>query len=113
MVYNTENGASLQFRNQPTRKKVEEKDSGYCCWELRKKKEILFRNYLSRFARALSTIRAGRAKAVEVEMFMRKLPRTRHIWKSEILVPYLNNPSEETIFGSNKIKEQRNNETSK
>ena len=37
---------------------------------------------------------------------MRKLPRTRHIWKSEILVPYLNNPSEETIFGSNKIKEQ-------
>ena len=38
---------------------------------------------------------------------MRKLPRTRHIWKPEILVPYLNNPSEETIFGSNKIKEQR------
>ena len=36
-----------------------------------------------------------------------------YIWKSEILVPYLNNPSEETIFGSNKIKEQRNNETSK
>ena len=24
----------------------------------------------------------------------------------EILVPYLNNPSEETIFGSHKIKEQ-------
>ena len=24
----------------------------------------------------------------------------------EILVPYLSNPSEETIFGSNKIKEQ-------
>ena len=37
---------------------------------------------------------------------MRKLPRTIHIWKLEILVPYLNNPSEETIFGSNKIKEQ-------
>ena len=36
---------------------------------------------------------------------MRKLPRTRarHL---EILVPYLNNSSEETIFGSNKIKEQ-------
>ena len=63
MVYNTENGASLQFRNQPTRKKIEEKDSGYCCWKLRKKKEILFRNYLSRFARALSTIRAGRASS--------------------------------------------------
>ena len=37
---------------------------------------------------------------------MRKLPRTRHIWKSEILIPYLSNPSEETVFGSNKIKEQ-------
>ena len=36
---------------------------------------------------------------------MRKLPRTRarHL---EILVPYLNNSSEETIFGSNEIKEQ-------
>ena len=27
-------------------------------------------------------------------------------WHPEILVPYLNNSSEETIFGSNKIKEQ-------
>ena len=34
---------------------------------------------------------------------MRKLPRTRHL---EILVLYLNNHSEETAFGSNKIKEQ-------
>ena len=25
----------------------------------------------------------------------------------EILVPYVNNPFEETVFGSNKIKEQR------
>ena len=38
-------------------------------------------NYSSRLARALSTIRAGRARAVE-EMFMRKLlPRIRCIWK--------------------------------
>ena len=28
------------------------------------------------------------------------------VWHPEILVPYLNNSSEETIFGSNKIKEQ-------
>ena len=38
-------------------------------------------------------------------MFMSKLPRTSLTYL-EILVPYLNNPSEETIFGSNKIKEQ-------
>ena len=36
---------------------------------------------------------------------MRKLPRklARHL---EMLVPYLNNPSEETIFRSNRIKKQ-------
>ena len=74
--------------------------------EKKESKTLLFRNYSCRLARALSTIRAGRAVAGE-EMFIRKLPRTRHIWKSEILVSYLNNPSEETISGSNKIKEQR------
>ena len=37
---------------------------------------------------------------------MRKLPRTRNIWKSEILLQYLHNLSEETIFRSKKIKEQ-------
>ena len=61
------------------------------------------------FSETTRTIRAGRAtlKQQIEEMFMRKLPRTRHIWKSEILVPYLNNPSEGTIFGNNKIKEQQ------
>ena len=39
-------------------------------------------------------------RAVE-NMFMRKLGRDL-----EILLPYLNNSSDETIFGSNKIKEQ-------
>ena len=39
---------------------------------------------------------------------MRKLPKTIDISGNQkyILVPYVNNPSEETIFGSNKIKEQ-------
>ena len=36
---------------------------------------------------------------------MKKLPKTSWTYL-EILVPYLNNSSEETIFGSNKIKEQ-------
>ena len=58
--------------------KFQEKDSGYYCWKLRKKKikpYIIFRNYSSRLARALSTIRVGRAGALE-EMSLRKLPRT-------------------------------------
>ena len=37
-------------------------------------------------------------------MFMRKL--TKNEIYLEVLVTYLNNPSEKTIFGSNKIKEQ-------
>ena len=37
-------------------------------------------------------------------MFKRKL--TKNQAYLEILVPYLNNPSEEAIFGSNKIKEE-------
>ena len=37
---------------------------------------------------------------------MRKVPKTRHIWKYWYHTAISNNPSEETIFGSNKIKEQ-------
>ena len=58
---------------------------------------------MSRLARALSTIRAGRARALE-GILMRKL--TKNQTYQEILVPYLNNVSEEAIFGSNKIKQQ-------
>ena len=53
--------------------KFQEKDSGYYCWKLRKKKikpYIIFRNYSSRLA--LSTIRAVMTRAVE-KMFMGKL----------------------------------------
>ena len=61
---------------------------------------------VSRLAICLSAIREGRARAVE-EMFMRKLlPRTKHIWK-DWYTPYLKSPSEEAVFGSNGIKEQR------
>ena len=55
-----------------------------------------FQKYSSRIARALSTIRAGRARAVE-ETFMRKLPRNNDAYL-KILISCLNNPSEETVF---------------
>ena len=48
------------------------------------------------------------ARAVE-ETFMMKLASYQELASYkylEILVPYLNHPSEETVFGSNKIKEQ-------
>ena len=62
----------------------------------------LLRNYSTRFARALSTITADRARVVE-EMFEET---DQELSFSEILVPYLKNPSEEDIFGSNNIKEE-------
>ena len=49
----------------------------------------MFRNYSSRLARVLSTIRAGRARTIE-EMFTRKL--TKNSEYLEILLSYLNNP---------------------
>ena len=56
---------------------------------------------MSRLARVLRTIRAGRARTVE-GIFTKKL--NKNYAYLEILVPYLNNPScEEAIFGSNKI----------
>ena len=67
-----------------------------------KKKVILFRNYSSILARALTTVGAGRrarqtARAVEEIFMMRKLPRklARHL---EMLIAYLSNPSEEGLF---------------
>ena len=79
MVYNTENGEAPHFRNYQIDHKYQEAGSGYYCWKLRKRKEKhkkKFRNYSSRLARrALSTIRAGRTRAVE-DMFMRKLTKT-------------------------------------
>ena len=76
MVYNTENGASLQ--KLPDKLQVSGRRKWTLLLEIEKKKESktlkLFRNYSSRLGRALSTIRAGRARAVK-EMFMRKLTK--------------------------------------
>ena len=57
----------------------------------------------NRLARVLRTIRVGKARAVE-EMLTKKL--TKNQAYLEILVPYLNNTSQEAIFESNKIKEE-------
>ena len=87
MVYNPENGASLQVLPDKLATKFRKKivDIIVRNWEKKEvKHRILSRNNSSRLVRALSAIRAGRAKGVE-EMFMRKLlPGTRHL---ERLVP--------------------------
>ena len=68
MVYNSEIGASLQTLQDKSQ--ISGKDSEYYCGKLRKKKvkhETFIRNYSSRLFRALSTIRAGIARACSRE----------------------------------------------
>ena len=49
----------------------------------------------------------ARGAVTREEMFMmRKLPKTKVARHLEMLVAYQNNPSEEAISGSNKMKEQ-------
>ena len=63
------------FNNYQINLKFHEKGTEYYCWKLKKRKvknSKIFKRYSSRLARALSTIRPGRTRAVE-EMLMRKL----------------------------------------
>ena len=99
------------FRNYPINHKFQEKNCGYYCWKLKKRKVIhykFFTIYSSQLARALSTIRAGRARAVRGNTY-EETDKGLHISGNAGRVPHLINPSEETIYESNKIKEQ--NET--
>ena len=75
MVYNTENGDSLQ--KIPDKSQISEKRQQILLLDIEEKESkilTIFRNYSRRLARALSEIRAGRTIAVE-EMFMRKLTK--------------------------------------
>ena len=105
MVYNTENGASLQ--KLPDKSQISGKRQWILLLEIVKKES----KTLNTFQKLLEQIsqspqynqsRQGQSSRENVQ---RKLPRTSKTYP-EILVPYLNNSSEETIFGSNKIKEQ-------
>ena len=62
-----------------------------------------FQKLLEQISQSPHTIRADRARAVEKVFRGNYQELARHIRK---LVPYLNNSSEETTFGRNKIKEQ-------
>ena len=76
MVYDTGNEALLQ--KLPDKSQISGRRQWILLLEIEKKvRKTLntFQKLLNRLARALSTIRAGRARAVE-KMFMRKLQRT-------------------------------------
>ena len=107
MVYNTVNGASIQ--KLPDKSQI----SGQRQWILLLEIENKESKTLNTFQKLPGQIsqspqynqsRQGLNSAVE-KMFMRKLLRTSQTYV-EMLVPYLNNSSEKTIFGRNKFKEQ-------
>ena len=113
MVYNTGNGASLQKLLDKTQNSGRQWILQYYCWKLKKKESKTVNTFqkqlklLGEISQSPQYNQSRRAGAVE-KMLMRKLPRTQQtcVLTDIILVPYLNNSSEVTIFGSNTIKEQ-------
>ena len=73
-------------------------------WEKKIKQQILFRSYSSRLGRTqYNQSSQGWSSRENVYEETRYQELARDL---EILVPYLNSSSDETIFGSNKIKKQ-------
>ena len=108
MVYNTGNGASLQ--KLPDKSQISGKRQWILLLEIVKKESKTlnaFQKLLEQISQSPQYNRADRrarqtARGVEEMFMMRKLPRD-----PEMQVIYLNNTSEETIFGSNRIKKQQ------
>ena len=77
---------------------------------------MLFRNYSNRLAKALSTIGAvRRAKQTASQnsggdVYDEETAKNQLARHLEMLLAYLNNTFEETIFGGNRIKKQRRQE---
>ena len=90
------------FRNYQINHKFQEKGRGYNCLKLRKRK-VKTNNQIPPNGQ-IPHYNWSRSQSNIETMFTRKLIKNQTYLK--ILLLYLNNPSEETISGSNKIKEQ-------
>ena len=102
MLYNTENGTSLQKLSDKSQ--ISGKRQWILLLEIVKKESKTlnaFQKLLEQISQSPKYNRTGRtarqtARGVEEMFMMRKLPRNL-----EMQVAHLNNPSEETIFGRN------------
>ena len=105
MVYNTGNGASLQ--KLPDKSQI----SGKRQWillseiEIESKTQNTFQKLLEQISQSpqYNQSRQGQSSRVRENVYGKYQELARDL---EILVPYLNNASEETMCRSNKIKEQ-------
>ena len=112
MVYNTGNGASLQ--KLPDKSQILGKRQWILLLKI-EKKESKTRNNFQKLLEQISQ----RPQYNQSAGWVRTEQRKQNVYEAtsyqklasqtylEIMVPYLNNSSEETIFGSNEIKEQR------
>ena len=102
MVYNTENRVEPRFRNYQVNHKFQGKRQWILLLEIEKKESKTlclksFQKILEQISQSPQYNQSRQSQTSRVdEMFMRKLAKS-YIYL-EILVPYLNNPSEETIF---------------
>ena len=106
MIYNTGNGASIQ--KLPDKSQILGKRQWILLLEIEKKESKTrntFQKLLEQISQTPQYNQNRQGQGSTEKMFMRKLPRNSQTYL-EILVPYLNNSSEETIFGSNEFKEQ-------
>ena len=112
MVYNTGNGASLQ--KLPDKSQILGKRQWILLLKIEKKKSKTRNNFQKlleqisqspQYNQSAGWVRTEQRKQnVYEETSYQELASQTYL---KILVPYLNNSSEETIFGSNEIKEQR------
>ena len=112
MVYNTGNGASLQ--KLPDKSQILGKRQWILLLKI-EKKESKTRNNFQKLLEQISQ----RPQYSQSAGWVRTEQRKQNVYEAtsyqklasqtylEIMVSYLNNSSEETIFGSNEIKEQR------
>ena len=98
------------FKNYQINYKFQEKDRGYYSWKLRKRKvkhqKLFITTLVDQPEPSVQLEQAELEHLAVKENFMMKLTKNQTYLFPEILVPYLNNPSKETMFGSNKIKVQ-------
>ena len=103
MVYG--NGASLQ--KLPDKSQISGKRQWILLLEIEKKESKTLNNFQKLLEQISESPQYNQSRQGQSsrENVQKKLPRTSQTYL-EILAPYLNNSSEETIFESNKIKKQ-------
>ena len=106
MVYNTGNGASLQ--KLPDKSQISGKRQWILLLEIETKGSDTLNTFQKLFKQISQKIQYNQSRQGQSsrENVYEETTRNSLARDLEIMVPYLNNSSEETIFGSNKLKEQ-------